>query len=319
MVVDRERNRLYLYGGSAMVALNMFTKSIIYEAKQDGMDNYKYLNVEGTIHRVGGDYIHHSIWNEAQRDWDERGPIIDDCILQGVSLVYVKSKNVLLMIGGRTADDLGNVDETGIWRFQIASSTWEPVEYETNCFFIMTDLHCNLTPDEEKVIIVKSNEIYVLDIQDEDNYRIHQASIQLPAPVQVKYGEYTYQVMMNHKHGNVILITSAWFRKIFKAQNSGEVECPMDILRVVDQFVCEEMVHLISGGYFGREIGKHLELHLDDILSSSSCQSNEVKMVQAMPMTMKKPQESLSIKRILLIASCSCPLVIAYLIASYID
>ena len=67
---------------------------------------------------------------------------------------------------------------------------------------------------------------------------------------------------------NVILLVSGWLRKTFNSKEQESLACPHDILKLIDQFVCQETLHLLPHSNDGKV--KHIAFHLEDILSTKS-------------------------------------------------
>ena len=106
--------------------------------------------------------------------------------------------------------------------------------------------------------------IFILNIQDDDNYDLRH-SIRLEA---ADYGFRTpYPVVMGQRDTNVILLISAWFRKSCSSKQQEPVMCPLDILTLIDKFVCQDILHLISS-YSGSGVLKHVAYSVTDILAA---------------------------------------------------
>ena len=138
MVMNQETNRLYMLMGCSgtarqsecMKVLDVSTGSIVqryelqYHHDTGIFRGFQLVNVNGTIHRIGRSLNLHAIWNEVDAIWNEREDkpdTYDNSI--GGQLIYVNSKNVILMFGGIFYEENGNKCSVGIWRFQVA--TWK--------------------------------------------------------------------------------------------------------------------------------------------------------------------------------------------------
>ena len=136
--------------------------------------------------------------------------------------------------------------------------------------------HAALTSDENSVIIVGTLDgyraydcsIFVLNIQDDDNYDLrHCMYIDIPW-----YGFKTpYPIVMKQHDINVILLTSGWFRKSFSSKQQEHVVWPLDILKLIDKFVSQDMLHLISIHSADGAL-KHVVFAMADILASNSAE-----------------------------------------------
>ena len=241
-VINRETNRLYVSGSRyfQMAVVDLLTGKMVHELCDDPWDHGNLVNVNGTIHRVGGFDNKHVNWNYNVGDyenvihtfpWDPRS----------VSLVYVKSKDIILMLGGESGGYDGNDNEIeqkplGMWRFQIALSKWEQIDMGIEHSLLAG--RTVLTPDEQKIIIIGAN-IYVLDIQDENHYKLMQSSVTFQLPT----FRGAYSVLMNHAKAEIHLVTFGWMRR--------QKHIPKDIKKLIDQFAAysEYMIHCVAGGW----------------------------------------------------------------------
>ena len=271
MMIDRQLNRLYLcnYFGS-MIVKDLSTGLTLQKAlhkRNDGVE-YGFVNANGTIHRIGGLNDQHVTWNKTRGIWNppEVIPQFAGDYLDMVSLIYVKSKNIILMLGGHRQneydDDLGPI---GMWRFDIATSTWTHI---VNVEEDYTQTPAVLTSDEQNVIIVESDWIEILDIQNDNDYQVV-GSMKLPNEFR---NAFAYPVLTKHRETEVIALTSGWFRKLFNTKRYGHSTCSLDILKLIAQFVCDEMLHLPIWNNAGSAVD-HLAFHLADILSSDDAET----------------------------------------------
>ena len=119
-------------------------------------------------------------------------------------------------------------------------------------------------------------------------------------------------------------------RKLFNTKQHGQVTsvtCPLDILRLIDQFVSNEMLHLIK---WNHRALNHAAFHLADILSSDSADTpTPIKLPGLSPPIpnrrpphpavehfMWSPIKSMSTKQFVL---CLCALLVTYLVGMYTD
>lgn len=263
MALDKEANRLYILYQDYLKIVDVSTQSIIEQHVAKCVDecfrNVVIVHANGTLHRMGGELYHyHAIWDETQRDWipnvcpfPSNG---DEDELANIEVIYVKSSKVILVLGGNFYTDGGHDGELEVIRYRIETMKWEDagVEYGGRGA---------LTSDERYLIMLFGRYIRIVDLYDEHNYKCIQ-TVELPRGLME-----SYPVVMKNQETNVISLTSGWFRKLFRSQNAQQhnvkVVCPLDVLKLIDQFVCQEMVHLISGK-------SHVAYHLTDILSSKS-------------------------------------------------
>ena len=176
------------------------------------------------------------------------------------------------MFGGFLYDnDERDNSPLGICRCQVATWKWETIDVDG--FSYRNDNNAVLTSDEKNVIIVGTLNgefgyfgIFILNIQDYDNYELR-LSIRLQA---ADYGFRTpYPVVMGQRDINVILLTSGWFRESLSSKQQEPFLCPLDILKLIEKFVCQDTLHLISE-YSGSGVLKHVTVTMTDILASDS-------------------------------------------------
>ena len=268
--IDRQMNRLYFSNtNGSMIVKDLSTGLTIQKpsrAEHYADVEYGFVNANGTIYRLGGLKEQRAIWDKSHGCWNPSEvvhPYFAGHYLDMVSLIYVKSKNIILMLGGLAR----NVGQSGMWRFDIATSKWTHVET------VEDDYHSTdavLTSDEQHVIIVCGYRIDVLDIRDENDYKITGSMKLTKEFSDGEYHGFTYPVLMKRRETEVIALTSGWFRKLFHSEDHPAA-CPLDVLKLVDQFVCKEMLHLLLCNYTDSAV-HHAVFHLTDILSSDSAE-----------------------------------------------
>lgn len=170
------------------------------------------------------------------------------------------------MLGGTSFDLGGHGSNEPIWRIDAVTSKWENTGIDLCLLSTPRHLmssHAVVTPDEQNVIIVEKEWIQVLDIRDQNDYKIRR-TIMLSGELGDIY--WKQAVVMQHQQTNGILVISFWFRKSFSAEQRRKVVCPMAILKLMCQFVCQEMLHLIAEKY-RYDLFKHWAIPLSNILS----------------------------------------------------
>ena len=157
-----------------------------------------------------------------------------------------------------------------LWRFDIATSTWKHIE---NVRKEYSETRAVLTSDAQNVIIVGTSTglIDVLDIQDDNDYKVTRSMVSAVSPIEFGNAS-AYPVVMKCRERDVIRLTSAWYRKLFTHKQHGHATCSLDIIKLIDQFVGEEMLHLLIQNYAGGAVN-HVAFHLVDILSSNSAET----------------------------------------------
>ena len=334
MMIDPQLNRLYLcYVRGSLIVKDLSTGLTVQKVPNSltpiNLLNYNvkfaFVNANGTIHRIGGLSDHHVTWSEAHSHWNSSKAIqlYAGYYFTRVSLVYVESKNIILMLGGHAHDAQGNDPAPiGMWRFDIAASTWKHIENVTRDY---SETHAVLTLDQQNVIIVGKNRIDILDIQDENDYKITRS-------MKLEFGySYTaaFPVLMKCRETDVVALTSWWFRKLFSSKDNGPAACPLDILNLIDKFVCTQMLHLLTWSYAGGAVD-HLTFHLADMLSLDLAETpTPIELpgfVLAMP-NRRLPNVTAERFRLIPITSmktkqcvlCLCALLVAYLCKMFTD
>ena len=270
MLIDRKLNRLYLgYDHGRIIVKDLSTGLTLQKAGHGNRHvdiQYGFVNANGTIHRIGGLNDQHITWNKSRGCWNPSEiipPVAGDYLIWVSSLIYVKSKNIILMIGGHAHDEYFNdPDSVGMWRFDITTSAWQHIA-NVRRNYSQYD-HAVLTSDEQYVIVVcDDNHIDILDIGDENNYQITKS-------IELKFKYAPFPVLTTCREIDVVVLVSGWFRKLFNSEDHP-VACPLDILKLIDQFVCKEMLHLLLCNYTDGAVN-HEAFHLSDILSWDSAE-----------------------------------------------
>ena len=224
--IDEDANRLYMSGEhSAMVVLELESGVIIKKLPaircDDDLVDGAMVNVHGSIHQVGGggsDLIVHRTWNATQEIWNTaKGS--SGLKLPGLecnTLVFVPSKNILLLIGGLC--DLYDTSTAGIWRYGDATGDWEEI---VGFEFDLSEGVSVLTGDEQYIVITGTKhytqneivDVYVLDIRDENEYKLMMSLTRKPSPDATL-------VARTSSIRETNLLTSGWTRKLFTTERA---------------------------------------------------------------------------------------------------
>ena len=142
--------------------------------------NAKY----GVFHNIGGDNSKHVAWDSnndetvEMHDFTENG--YDD--IWNPSAVYAPSKQMILLIGG--IDAYQNEKMFGIWKFCLMKKKWKKTK---ELKFKYYNICSCLTSDQGYVIgsgidadIEYMNKLYVLDVRQDDEYKLMECNIKLP-------------------------------------------------------------------------------------------------------------------------------------------
>ena len=281
MAVDSNSNRLYLSGPqSTMLIFDLLSGSIIHQSPGYipgtvsmtlgmalGMDDASLVNVNGAIHRIGGNGISgHSVWNDSLRVWHHFGSGGNIRGFSG-SAIYVPSKRIILAIG---AQSVRNVFDTnvGVWRHHINSGKWHKMKS------IKTDIDfsgcgCVLTSDEKYVVIMGCDRleqrdcIGILHILDGDRYELRKSALNIPGPPLT--GLYLHRYALTEDTLKCKLLTAGWIRRVFASKGCS---CPSDIKGMIGNYYSMEMFHWIANKSEIPEQGSnHMMISLDDVMS----------------------------------------------------
>ena len=196
--------------------------------------------------------------------------------LSRISLVYVPSKGVILMIGGSRLWICGGHRLVGIWKFVIASSQWEQMIGPTE--FPRFSVSAVLTSDEQRVIIMCGRFrtelggfgdfglLQVLDISNEDRFDLWTSTIRCPLETE------RHLCARSGNRSDARLAAVGWVRELFASKDFvGMATPPPDIVDLIADWccmICIEMIHWIAGSNAGWKNENHFVLPLTHILPS---------------------------------------------------
>ena len=145
---------------------------------------------------------------------------------RGAYCVYIESKEILLLIGG-TKGSLLQHESFGIWRYCLRKKEW--MEIKAFSSFNLEYVKCALSANEKFVIIAGgtkisndmssdnilsaasiNNKIFVLDISDDNDYKLRESAINSPthlSAIVIMGGEIEYE-----------LLVIGWIKKLFKTK-----------------------------------------------------------------------------------------------------
>lgn len=162
LVIDTVRNRAYIVGRySAMTIVDLTTNSIIFHLGGEEGEGSSLANANGIVYRIGEWGLSGLVtWDESWQKWSSsvlsKGQ--EQCHFSNVSMIYVPSKNIILMIGGSKCklDEYGEPGDEeiplGIWEFSLENQTWRNMKVKDSERF---ESHCQsmICFDEQYVII----------------------------------------------------------------------------------------------------------------------------------------------------------------------
>ena len=105
--------------------------------------------------------------------------------VSGSECIYVKSKDILLSIGGYR-DFWTTCEPFGIWRYCLRKKKWTEMK---KLSFNLEHVKCQLSANEKFIIIASGQElntevgnekIVVLDISDDNDYKLRECTLKIP-------------------------------------------------------------------------------------------------------------------------------------------
>ena len=183
------------------------------------------------------------------------------CEVRYASTLYVPSKQIILLIGGEYWKD----KMMGIWKFCLVTKKWKKLEALQ---FNYCNVSSHLTSDEGYVIIgggsdkdnCYMNKMYVLDIRDEDEYKLMECDIKLPME-----NAKLYKIVGSGGGIKDEILVVGWIKQEFKKRNFKDLLIPpMYIMQLIALWYNQEMIHWISR----QEDNNHCCIKLKHVLSS---------------------------------------------------
>ena len=225
--------------------------------------NYEMGKVEHTILNTRDNTF--EIFNPPEfQEWKE---------IYDTYCIYVKSKQVLLLIGGGTYNS-PNIRPFGIWKYCLKKKKWSQVK---EVAFNLMDVRCALSANEKYVIIVgggdetdgtvgmiDNDKIFVLDITDDNNYKLRECSIKIPNSQCYPSPEI---VLMGGEIEHELLVIG-WIKKLFKTTEFKDLSLPpMYIMKMIGLWYNQEELHWIQHHWWNKR-SDHYLMTLSQILSS---------------------------------------------------
>ena len=224
------------------------------------------VNANGILHLVGGSNNgNHYIWKDEKKEFERKREIANYRNINGVSLIYVKSKDIIFMIGGHDLESdwkLGiRICKANVWR-----------KFDLTYFYSYAAT--TLTQNEEYIIISGGHTnkecndcIYVIDIRNDKNYRIEQLhGIRVPK-LQTAHNIFSFRGGIKQQ-----LLINGFVRNLFKLSEFQDLLFPPnDILQIVYNWYCVEEIHWIETGetngndHFTVELSHIIELYEKEV------------------------------------------------------
>ena len=322
LFVEKDTNRLYISCAlSGMVIIELNSGSIIHQGPETFMEDRclcsSMVKVDDIFHTVqlreGYVAIQHDVWNGTDQKWEENQDIEDFsgfqrwtacqmfqfASIEATSVIYVPSQNIILLFCGGISDC--QYRNLGLWRYRFEQGQWTRIagiEFD----FIQSGIV--LTADERYVVIVGGEElcrndgseskaenqddIFVLDIQNNAEYKLWGTSIRFPRPHAGKtsYTDITVNDAVSTLDSYSIFLTSGWIRKLFASAVLVEILFPpLVIIEMIEKYRNnEETIHCVTTEQTNNEetaefISRdenHYAVPLRQILSSMSATPHQI-------------------------------------------
>ena len=175
-----------------------------------------------------------------------------------MSLLHVPSKHMMLMIGGTISHK-----PLGIWKFCLIAQEWTKLP---NLDFNHKYVDSVLSSNEDYILITRgavSDKISVLDIRDENEYKLRECKIKLP-----KVGKCLIVRMGGIKDE---ILTIGWIKELFKTKQFKKLALPPPyLMKMISLYYNQEMLHWFydENSYYDDAIHRHQAIKLKHILSS---------------------------------------------------
>ncbi len=227
---DKYTNKVYVAHNYGICIYNINTvKWICY-------NNYcckgrHLICTKGIVHLIGQEK--HYIWNKN----DNIFKIVFDFgkfMNYYISLIYVSSQNIILLI------DPNRCGALCFWSYCLISNKWKEINLISNKWKEVLAHMSVITSDEHYIIIgASTGKIYILDIRDQNNYKLSKSKIYYPF-------QHRLIVRTSNKCKNELIIIG-WIKNIFISQQFDKsLMPPLGIIKIISQLCYEEMIHCIE-------------------------------------------------------------------------
>ena len=219
------------------------------------------LNVNGTWHVIGGEInTQHLIWDETKKDLQHNYTLVEYEVLSGGSLIYVPTKELIFVIGGKTyAEHDAEFFNFNIWMHDLRRNKWKELDFTLPYHKMKTAL----TSDENYIIISggynphnqRSEKMYILDIRNENNYKLRKLTITNPIP------NTSYDIVTMENVNYKIMLVSGWIRKSFQ-----NLQIARDLLQIICNSFSTEKINL-HWMQISPNSHKHFTIEFDELLA----------------------------------------------------
>ena len=222
--------------------------------------------VQKDIHIIGyNDTSQHHIWDTVTNKIKLVDSFDGDLCPKHTKLIYIQSRQIILLIGGYQQDGpnpfSARITPMGIQRFDLKINKWTKLkDLEFN--YCYSD---GIQIGEDNVIIaagkkidyngtntkmITCNEIFILNINDELNYRLIKHKLTMP-----NIGE-CHLVLMGGSRDEILTI--GWIKKLYKTKNFVNMELPpMSLQKMISEWYNQEMIHVFYNTRMDRKKTKH--------------------------------------------------------------
>ena len=301
MAIDHQENNLFFVGWKTKISKDekipndQYPAELIVKMKPNGRFSHGKLqcvaahsnalfNANGTIHKWStqrslDNVISVSEWNRLNGQWDHEWDIEQmmrpghgphELTISNQDIVFVCNQDMVLVIGAKT----NKAAVPPVWRYRIGTKKWEHVMGDDR-FCLRENGDTVLSSDQRYVIIVQGQDIHVLDIGDDREYKFWTSSIRSPFSSGAAYRRDQPRIA---RSGGTQLLTSGWVRRLCATTDILKLETiPIDVVDLAKQWVSTKLIHLMGNAIHGifkdlqykeAEERKHWVIPLVDILAN---------------------------------------------------
>ncbi len=276
MGINNKQHLLYIQNQFQIISINMNTNR--RDDLMVGLDSNYFFFIDDCFHMINA----HDC-NIIVSATDNKLSILHNTInnnnnnnnngLYGGKSIYIPSKQCILLIGGYYDDEISLSNE--VWNYKLLTQEWTKIN---NISFPTIDFAAILTSNEKYIILVggstyrddiqdtkDTNDIYVLDMNDDNQWKMRECKIKSPVSG-ICDGTKTGGI----KSRNDILIMG-FVKHCFNLKKFSCMQLPpIYIIKLIESWYSVEMIHLMSFKYKSTDWPhfQHYGMNLNYILSS---------------------------------------------------
>ena len=168
-----------------------------------------------------------------------------------LSALHVPSKQMILMI---TLE--GNSHQ--IWKICLNTNRWKPLR---KINLSTSEVSAALSSNEDYMLIVSGNKIFVLDIRIEDDYKLRECQIKAPFTRKCQI------LSMGGMKDELLVI--GWTKRVYKDSKFTNLRLPaMYLMKLMTSYYNQEKIHFKFSSDFFNYGENHFAIKLRQILSS---------------------------------------------------